>query len=130
MKFQELLLEMYTAYVLDKKSRRKLLKTFPPKYPKVIGHHITVKFGVSKQTSIPSAADIKVVGYADSADGLEALVVSVNGKTTRPDGSTYHITWSLDPTKYKPVDSNKLLKKSSYKTIEPIKINTTPDLLK
>ena len=80
----ENLFEMYTAYVLDNKSRRELSKHFPPKYPETVGHHVTVKFGVSKDAPIPRPAQLKVVGYADDGEGLEALVVSVDGKVNRP----------------------------------------------
>ena len=27
--------------------------------------------------------------------GVEAMVVTIDGDTARPDGSTFHITWSL-----------------------------------
>jgi len=129
----ENLFEMYTAHVLDKKTRRELAKTFPPKYPEFVGHHVTLKFGVPKDTPIPSSAKVEVVGYADDGEGLEALIVSVNGKKVRPDGGVYHITWSLDRSKgRKPVDSNKLVKQDhlSYELDQAYPIKTTPQLLK
>lgn len=120
-------MEAYTAFVLSDESRSLLLKKFPPKYPDVIAHHVTVQFGVIPKTSPPPAPEsIKVVGYKDSGDGLEALVVAVNGTRERPDGSTYHITWSLDRSKYKPVDSNKLLSKGTFTIIKPIEIQVVP----
>jgi hypothetical protein len=36
-----------------------------------------------------------VVGVADDGAGVQALVVEIGGTTRRPDGSAYHITWSL-----------------------------------
>lgn len=120
----------YTAYVLDQASRDILEKKFPPKYPKFVGHHVTVQFGVPADTEAPAPAQLKVVGYVDSDDGLEALVVSVNGSSARPDGKLYHITWSLNPDKYKPVDSNTLLKAKRFTIIRSIPIATTPELLK
>jgi len=126
----EQLFEMYTAYVLDNKSRRELAKVFPPKYPEFIGHHTTVKFGVPKDAPKPRPADLQVVGYADDGEGLEALVVTVNGKTQRPDGSTYHITWSLDRSLgRKPVQSNALVQ-GGYESVQPVPITTTPELLR
>ena len=123
---------MYTAYVLTEESRNKLKEKFPPKYSKFIGHHITYEFGVDSDADLPSNAEIKVIGYKDSGDGLEVLVVSVDGTSRRKDGNTYHITWSLEPEKYKPVDSNKLLStgKGRWKLILPIKIEAIPELLK
>lgn len=100
---------MYTAYVLTDESREFLSEKFPPKYSKVIGHHVTVEFGVPDNTELPEDAEVKVIGEADSGDGLQALVVSVNGSAKRPDGGAYHITWSLEEDRYKPVDSNELI---------------------
>jgi hypothetical protein len=37
----------------------------------------------------------EIVGRADDGKGVEAMVVSIADTTARPDGSTYHITWSL-----------------------------------
>lgn len=123
---------MYTAYVLDKASRKKLKKAFPPKYSEFIGHHVTLKFGVPKDTPVPRKPDkIEVVGYADTGDGLEALVVEVNGNRKRADGRVYHITWSLDRSAgYKPKDSNNLVSNKYTMIRPPIEINTTPELLK
>lgn len=119
---------MYTAYTLNESSRKVLETHFPPKYSEFVGHHITYKFGVDENAKVPKKAKIKVVGHIDDGEGLEALVVSIDGTKERPDGNLYHITWSLDEGK-KPVDSNKLLKKKMYTLILPIEINTTPTLL-
>lgn len=134
MKIEDILTEtqMYTAYVLDEGSRDQLLTRFPPKYPTVVAHHVTVKFPASAEDAPPAPAKLAVVGYADSGDGLEALVVSVGGKIERPDGSNYHVTWSLDPAKYSPKDSNALVSNPArkFKMILPIQFKTTPELLK
>lgn len=121
---------MYTAYVLSQHSRHMLLKKFQPKYSRLIAHHTTVKFGVPKDAVAPDPANLVVVGYVDSGDGIEALVVSVNGETRREDGSVYHITWSLDPTAYKPVDTNKYLKEYGFTLIDDVPIETFPTVLK
>lgn len=126
------LFEAYTAFVLDDASRKKLKEKFPPKYPDFIGHHVTLEFGVPFDTKLvpEKPKSIEVVGYKNNPDGLEALVVAVDGETKRKDGSTYHITWSLDRSKHiKPVDSNKLLK-SGFDKIEPIKIDVEPGIFK
>jgi len=123
---------MYTAYTLTDESRQMLMDKFPPKYSKVIAHHITVEFGVPADTEALPEADIRVIGEGDSGDGLQALVVSVNGSTRRPDGKTYHITWSLEPEQYKPVDSNEMLADGikRWKLKLPIAIDTIPEVLK
>lgn len=127
-----LLKEMYIALVLNERSRKMLKVDFPPKYGDFIGHHITLDFGVPKNTPLPKHQHkTEVVGYADDDKGIEALVVSVNGKVQRPDGSLYHITWSLDRSKgYKPVDSNKLLT-NGYRTLDnPILLKSKVELLR
>ena len=123
---------MYTAYVLTDESRELLSAKFPPKYTKVIGHHVTVEFGVPEDTELPEEAEVKVIGEADTGDGLQALVVSVNGSTRRPDGGTYHVTWSLEPERYKPVDSNALIADYSnrWKISLATPIDVEPALLK
>ena len=127
---KELLNEMYTAYALSADSRKKLAERYPPKYSKFVGHHVTEQFGVPRGTEAPEQANIEVVGYIDSQDGLEALVVSVNGSDKRPDGGTYHITWSLEPDKYAPKDSNMMIKVAGYDPVPmPISIHTEPQVL-
>jgi len=121
---------MYTAYVLHSESRETLEKRFPPKYQDFIGHHITVEFGVPKDTSVPDQPErIRVLGYVDNGEGLEALVVSVNGNKTRKDGKTYHITWSLDRDKFSPKNSNELITNKQFTLTVPIDIEVTPKLL-
>lgn len=123
---------MYTAYVLTDEARELLLEKFPPKYSKVIGHHVTVEFGVPEGTELPEEALVRVIGEADTGDGLQALVVSIDGSTRRPDGGTYHITWSLEPDRYKPVDSNALIADYSkrWKIVLAIPVDAEPALLK
>ena len=117
---------MYTGYELSEESRNKLKKIFPPKYPMFLGHHITEKFGESDPDNIPEQPEkAKVVGYVNDKKGIEGLLVSINGTTNRPDGSQYHITWSLDNSKgYKPVHTNKIISKAV--SIKPINIEVTP----
>jgi GNAT superfamily N-acetyltransferase/RNA:NAD 2'-phosphotransferase (TPT1/KptA family) len=108
----------YTAYVLTDASRELLLKNFPPKFPDVIAHHVTFQFGVSKDAPEPPPATLVVEGYA-SDESLEALIVSVDGKTERPDGSTYHITLSLDRSQGRtPKDSNAVIKANGWHPVE------------
>jgi hypothetical protein len=123
---------MYTAYALTSTARELLLDKFPPKYEKVLAHHVTVEFGVPADTNLPEDAVLKVIGEADSGDGLQALVVSVNGSTRRPDGGTFHVTWSLDPEKYKPVDSNELIRDYSrrWKLRLATPFEATPSIFK
>lgn len=106
---------------LTDESRSKILSVFPPKYSEAIAHHITYKGVVSE---LPTPEDeFMVVGYADNGESLEAAVVAVNGSTARPDGSTYHITISLDRDKgVKPMHSNDLLAEKGYQKVKPFEI--------
>ena len=114
----------YTAYVLTPESREAVLKAFPPKFPDVTAHHVTHQFGGKEA---PEAAVVTIEGYA-SSEGLEALVVAVNGNTSRPDGNTYHITLSLDRSKgFKPMDSKRVIKEEGWTPVEtPFEIQTMP----
>lgn len=120
---------LYNAYVLTDECRNKMLSVFRSKYERTIAHHVTVQFGNITAEDVPTGTDIKVVGYLDTTDGLEALVVSVDGEVDRPDGSVYHITWSLE-NGYKPVDSNKMIKKLGYKKLDrSITLDFTPKVI-
>lgn len=115
----------YVGYLLPEIERERLLSEFPPKYKKTVAHHVTTKYGVTADETPDAVDSYSIVGYADSGDGLEALVISIDNNVERPDGSLYHITWSLDPDKYKPNDSNSLVK-SGYRNIGPIGIDMVP----
>jgi hypothetical protein len=84
----------YTGWLLDPADRESLLARFPPRYEGVVAHHVTQKFG-DRSAIPPSATTGEVVGVADDDRGVQALVVRIGGTTDRPDGATYHITWSL-----------------------------------
>lgn len=116
---------MYTGYELEQESRNLLLSRFPPKNPTVLGHHITEKFGVPSDHPPPEEPlEVLVVGYIE-VEGLEGLLVSIDGNVERPAGGKYHITWSIDKGMgRKPVDTNKFV--DSANSIIPIKIKTVP----
>lgn len=115
----------YSAYVLTEDARDHLLSVFPPKYDRMVAHHVTYKF---PDTTLPPESDLSVVGFAEG-DGVQALVVAVNGSTRRPDGGTFHITWSLAVGK-KPVQSNDLLKSTHWQSVPAIPITAIASLEK
>lgn len=119
----------HTAYVLSPESRAAILQRFPPKFSDVICHHVTERFGVPESKKfMPAPAEIIVVGYACDAS-LEALVVTVNGATARPDGMVYHITLSLERSEgRKPVDSNRLIASAGWGTVSPLTIDVLPQI--
>jgi len=115
----------YQAFEISAESRSRLAAQFAPKFPEFIGHHITYKMGVKSDVPLPEATSFKVVGYACNEEGIEALVVEVDGTTVREDGKTYHITWSLDrEAGFKPVKSNDLVK-NGWTNVPAINITAT-----
>ena len=116
------------AFVVAPVDRDKLAERFPPKFPELIGHHVTFRFGVRPDPDISYGAHVPVmlIGYSCNDDGLEAFTVSVNGSTHRPDGKIFHLTWSLDRSKgFKPVDSGALVQGKSHPIDPPIQLITT-----
>jgi len=109
----------YSAFLLPKNHRLTLLELIPPTHDKIIAHHVTYQFGISREHfNMSSILDAIIKPYAvvDDGDSIQALAVTVDGESERTDGNYYHITWSLDPSKAKPVDSNKILKDKTLYT--------------
>ena len=98
---------MYNGYEIEEGSRRKLMTLFPPKYPNVLGHHITEEFGV-KGGEVPEQPEqVLIIGYINNGEDVEGFLVEVDGETNRPSGGKYHLTWSIDRSKgAKPVHTN------------------------
>jgi hypothetical protein len=82
------------GWLLAEDDREKLLQQFPPKFEKTVAHHVTLK-SEAERDPLPNDVEAEVVGPTDDESGVEAMVVAIDGTTARPDGSTYHITWSL-----------------------------------
>ena len=117
---------MYSGYELSEESRNKLKMLLVPIFNNFMGHHITEKFGVAADYPTPEMPDsVVVVGRAiDKKLEVDALLVEINGSSNRPDGSKYHITWSLGANA-KPVDSNKIINSAEYLD-SPIPIRVQP----
>lgn len=117
----------YNGYLLPVGERSKLLAQFPPKYPDVIAHHITVKFPAMSNEPLPEGSTFRVIGYTDDGQGLECCIVEIDGTYIRADNSIYHVTLSIDRSKgYKPVDSNKIIKNIGFTKITPFVIKLIP----
>jgi hypothetical protein len=84
----------YTGWLVDPAQREALLARFPPRYPRVVAHHVTLKFG-DRHAAPPGRVSAEIVGEADDGAGVQALVVAIDGSPARPDGATFHVTWSL-----------------------------------
>lgn len=115
-----------TGWKLPRDHRSDLLERFPPRYSNVIADHVTLRTGASSDTPLPREVDARIVGRADDGDSLECLVVAIDGSTDRPDGSTYHITWSLGPGR-KARESNDVLREKGWSHLPaPVPLRLEP----
>jgi hypothetical protein len=115
-----------TGWKLQRDEREALLQQFPPKYADVIADHVTLRTGATPQTPLPRTPEARIVGRADDGDSLECMVVELDGTTDRPDGSTYHITWSLGPGR-KARESNEVLRDQGWKPlVAPVDVTLEP----
>ena len=105
-----------TGWKLPSEEREALLERFPPRYENVIADHVTLRVGATSATPLPRKVDARIVGRADDGKSLECLVVELDGTTDRPDGSTYHITWSLGPGR-KARESNDVLRDQGWEHV-------------
>lgn len=112
------------GWKLDRAQRLELLQQFPPRYQHVVADHVTLKSKVSEHAPLPEETYGEIVGRGDDGNGVEALVVAIGGTTDRPDGSTYHITWSLSPGR-EAHESNHVLASTDWERFDlpmPVKL--------
>ena len=83
------------GWKLDREQRRALIERFPPRFRNVVADHVTLAAGASRDAPRPQESEGLIVGRAHDGRGVAAMIVSIGGTTDRPDGSFYHITWSL-----------------------------------
>jgi len=115
----------YTGWLVDPDEREALLQRFAPRYAEVVAHHVTLKFG-DRQAYPPHEVAAEIVGEADDGRGVQALVVRIDGTTDRPDGSTYHITWSLAPGR-EARESNQVIARRGWTWLpQPVPVKLRP----
>jgi hypothetical protein len=115
-----------TGWKLPQTEREMLLQRFPPRYDNVVADHVTLRVGATPSTPLPRKPVARIIGRADDEQSLECLVVELDGTTDRPDGSTYHITWSLGPER-KARESNDLLRDKGWEHLAtPIPVELEP----
>lgn len=125
----------YLAFVIDAASRARLLEAFPPKFAKVIAHHVTLVFPTSETEAAKARRmmlqlggqehDVEVIGHY-VGEHIEAAGVTFNGSKKRPNGGFYHVTLSLEPPA-KPKDSNTLTNPTPLS--HPFKLTGTVQLV-
>ena len=106
------------GWKLDGGQRSWLLNLFSSAYPDVIADHVTLSSGPDKKRP-PKDTKAEIIGQVDDGAGVQAFVVRIDGTTDRPDGSTYHITWSIDRSKgRKARDSNDVIRTLGWQELE------------
>lgn len=120
--------DLVTGWKLPARERDALLRRFPPRWPDVVADHVTLASRRGGPRPVPIATRGLIVGHADDGAGVEALVVEIDGTTDRPDGSTFHITWSLDRARgRKAVESNHVIAARGWEPVpEPISVALLP----
>ena len=115
----------YTGWLVDPAEREPLLARFPPRYATVVAHHVTLKFGDAAARP-PAEATADIIGVADDGAGVQALVVAIDGGPTRPDGGTFHITWSLAEGR-EAKESNEVIAAAGWTPLErPVSVRLIP----
>jgi hypothetical protein len=112
------------GWKVDRAQRKELLQQFPARYPEPVADHVTLRSKVPLGDPLPPDAHCEIVGKVDDGRGVEAMVVRIDGTTDRPDGSTYHITWSLAEGR-EAVESNDVLRSEPWTMFElpmPVKL--------
>ena len=113
------------GWKLDREQRSELLGRFPARYPQAVADHVTLQTEAEEEP-LPDPVDAAIVGLTDDRRGVQAMVVTIDGSTDRPDGSTYHITWSLSPGR-RARESNDVLRDKGWERFdEPIPVKLTP----
>lgn len=117
-----------TGWKLHPDDRQTLLAQFPPLFSDVIADHVTLDGEAGPDASLPVETSGEVVGEIDDGDGVQALVVAIGGTTDRPDGSTYHLTWSIDRAAGREaIESNDVIRARGWREMEaPIPIRLEP----
>ena len=116
-----------TGWKLANDRRAELLERFPASYPRVVADHVTFKSGDEpRNAEIPDrVARAEIVGRADDGEGVEALVVAIDGDTGRPDGGTWHVTWSLGQGR-EAKESNDVIGRYGWKACGPVSLELEP----
>jgi hypothetical protein len=106
------------GWKLPRGERDTLLARSAPAYANVVADHVTLRAHVDARSALPPATTGLIVGRSDDGRGVEAMVVRLEGSTDRPDGSTYHVTWSLGPNR-RAVESNDVIARHGWQPVDP-----------
>jgi hypothetical protein len=118
--------ESTIGWKVDREQRKELLQQFPPRYSNVDADHVTLRTKTAGDSALPDETLCEIVGRADDGRGVEAMVVAIGGTPDRPDGSVYHITWSLEPGR-RAQESNDVLQSRQWTPFDlPMPVRLKP----
>jgi hypothetical protein len=116
------------GWKLDRSEREALLARFPPEWPDVVADHVTLDAKASADAPLPAETGGEIVGGISDGEGLQTMVVKIGDTTDRPDGGTYHITWSLDGSRGRSaIQSNEVIARLGWKPFDtPVPVTLIP----
>lgn len=115
------------GWKVDRAERDRLLARFPPAYGETVADHVTLSSRVAPDSALPDEDFGEIVGRSNDGKGVEAMVVRIGDTTDRPDGSTYHITWSLGPERHAR-ESNDVIRSCGWVPIDPpVRVTLRPE---
>ena len=112
------------GWKVDRGEREQLIERFPPRYAEAVADHVTLETNAESKP-LPPEVSARIVGRADDDAGVEAMVVTIDGTSARPDGSTFHITWSLGPGR-RARESNDVLRERGWQALDPVRVTVRP----
>jgi hypothetical protein len=113
------------GWKLDRGERTALLERFAPRYAEPVADHVTLQTH-AEDKPLPPQVDAQILGRADDSQGVEAMVVALDGSIDRPDGSTFHITWSLAKGR-RAKESNDVIRDHGWQPLsEPVPVTISP----
>lgn len=117
---------MPVGWIIEPECRERLLALFPPHYARTVARHVT-RHAVAEPNAAPPPAigHARIVGRIDDGQGLEALVVALDGSTARPDGGAWHVIWSLAEDRM-PQECSALLASKGWEPCEGGTIRLAP----
>lgn len=99
-------------------------QNIPPVNETFVFHHVTFRYPDANPAPTLETPP-RVVAWANH-DGVQALVVEVDGSVERPDGEIWHITYSLAPGR-KAYESKAMLKTAEWVYLDaPIVVEVEP----
>lgn len=88
----------YVCYVVEPAHRQRLLELsgLRTSFSTEKLHHITERYGTDDPRHLHNCQEAIITGHVSDGEGIEAFLVTVNGRPQRPDGAYYHLTHSFD----------------------------------